>query len=140
MRRREFITLLAGATASTLFPFAASGQQGERTRRAGILIPAGDTPGFGEFSQALAELDYIEGRNIHYHVRFARCEKERLPQLARERSWPNLDVIVSATVPAARALSEVTRDIPIVLALIGNPLRTGGEQNDDLLRRQSQSS
>src|SRR5262249_8426786 len=56
-------------------------------------------------------------------------EPERLPQLARELIAAKPNVIVSATTPAALALSEVTRDIPIVLALIGDPMALGLTQS-----------
>jgi len=77
----------------------------------------------------MVSLGHVEGRNIVYDVRAAGREPERLSQLARELITGKPSVIVSATTPAARALSEATRDIPIVLALIGDPMALGLTQN-----------
>jgi putative tryptophan/tyrosine transport system substrate-binding protein len=129
VRRRDFIALLAVAAASLVHPRAPRAQQDELVRRVGILFPAGEVPGLREFKAALAPLGYVEGRNIVYDVRAAGREPDRLPQLARELIAAKPDVIVSATTPAARALSEATRDIPIVLALIGDPIALGMTQS-----------
>jgi putative tryptophan/tyrosine transport system substrate-binding protein len=126
MRRRELITLLGvAAAASTAWPLAARAQQAERVRRVGMLFPAGDMPGSRELVQALAKLGYVEGRNIAYDIRAAGSDSERLPQLAQELVAAKPDVIVSAAAIAARALTEATRDIPIVMALIGDPVALG---------------
>jgi putative ABC transport system substrate-binding protein len=126
MKRREFIALLGGAAVTPLaYPLAARAQQVERVRRVGVLFPAGDTPGFRQLADALAKLGYVEGRNITYDMRAAGREIGRLPELARELVARKPDVIVSATTPAARALIEATRNIPIVLALIGDPVALG---------------
>jgi putative ABC transport system substrate-binding protein len=94
-------------------------------RRVGVLFPAGDTPGSRELAQAMAKLGYVEGRNVVYDIRAAGREPERLPELARELVAKKPHVIVSAAAIAARALTEATRDIPIVMALIGDPVALG---------------
>lgn len=78
-----------------------------------------------EFVEKLRDLGYVEGRNLEYEVRTADGEAVRLPQLARELVATRPDVIVSATAPAARALVAATREIPIVLAVIGDPVGLG---------------
>jgi ABC-type uncharacterized transport system substrate-binding protein len=123
MKRREFITLLGGALAA--LPLSARAQPADRMHRVGVLFPAGVTPGTRSLSKALARLGYVEGRNITYDIRAAGRQVERLPQLARELVARKPDVIVSATETAARALVAATRDIPIVLALIGDPVGLG---------------
>jgi putative ABC transport system substrate-binding protein len=94
-------------------------------RRVGVLFPAGDTPGSRELAQAMAKLGYVEGRNVVYDIRAAGREPERLPELARELVAKKPHVIVSAAAIAGRALTEATRDIPIVMALIGDPVALG---------------
>jgi putative ABC transport system substrate-binding protein len=101
----------------------------ERMRRVGMLFPAGDAPGSRQLVQALAKLGLVEGRNVGYDIRAAGREPERLPDLARELVARKPEVIVSATEVAARALTEATRDIPIVLALIGDPVALGFTQS-----------
>ena len=93
--------------------------------RVGILFPAGETPGIQRFSAALRELGYVEGRNVTYDVRAAGADAGRLPDLARELIAGKPDVIVSATATAGRALMNATKEIPIVLALIGDPVGLG---------------
>jgi putative tryptophan/tyrosine transport system substrate-binding protein len=123
LRRREFIAwLAAGALAA---PLTARAQQRERIPRVGMLFPAGEVQGSSELVQALAKLGYVEGRNISYDIRSAGGEPERLPGLARELVGKRPDVIVSLTETAARALIAATREIPIVLALIGDPVALG---------------
>jgi putative ABC transport system substrate-binding protein len=93
--------------------------------RVGILFPAGEAPGFRKFADALTQLGYVEGRNVVYDIRAAGQFVERLPELARELVAKRPDVIVSAATIAARALTDATRDIPIVLALVGDPIGLG---------------
>src|SRR6266567_1260995 len=78
IERREFITLLDGAaaTSSLLWPLAARAQQPERMRRIGILLPASaDDVEFqtrvGAFLQALALLGWTIGRNVRIDTRWA---------------------------------------------------------------------
>ena len=74
MKRREFITLLGGATAT--WPLAARAQQADRVRRVGVLIGyAEDDPEtkarLAAFRQMLEKRGWSEGRNIHIETRFA---------------------------------------------------------------------
>ena len=126
MKRRDFITLLGGtATGLALGLWSPVLHAQSRMHRVGVLFPAGDTPGTRSLIEELAELGYVEGRNIAFDIRAAGRNIERLPQLARELVARHPDVIVSATATAARALIDATRDIPIVLALIGDPVGLG---------------
>ncbi|HEY7609707.1 MAG TPA: ABC transporter substrate-binding protein [Alphaproteobacteria bacterium] len=117
-----FLALAAGFWSTGLFAQS-------RTYRVGILFPVGNSASFGRLVEALAQRGYVEGRNMTYDIRAAGDEPERLPQLARELVARRPDVIVSATEPAARALAAATRDIPIVLALIGDPIALGITQS-----------
>ena len=72
MKRREFITLLGGGAAA--WPLAARGQQGERMRRIGVLIPLNADDKVAQdriamFVQGLKELGWIEGRNVQLDIR-----------------------------------------------------------------------
>ena len=82
MKRREFISLLGGATVA--WPLAARGQQGERMRHISVLLPAvADDPVWqarvGAFLQALALFGWTIGRNVHIDTRWAtnNCYKNR---------------------------------------------------------------
>jgi putative tryptophan/tyrosine transport system substrate-binding protein len=125
--RRGFITLLGGTAANALslgiwsLPLHAQ----SRIHRVGILFLAGEAPGFRKLADALRQLGYVEDRNITYVIRSAGTHVERLPELAREVVAGKPEVIVSAAAIAARALTDATQDIPIVLALVGDPVGLG---------------
>ena len=79
MRRRQFITLLGGATA---WPLVARAQQGERTRRIGVLLnlAADDPEGqarLAAFLQGLQEAGWAVGRNLRVEIRWAAGDMER---------------------------------------------------------------
>jgi putative ABC transport system substrate-binding protein len=74
MRRRDFVTLISGATAA--WPFVARAQQGEHMRRIGVLLPASaDDARFqtfvGAFLQELQSLGWSIGRNVRIDTRWA---------------------------------------------------------------------
>ena len=74
MKRREFITLLGGVTA--VWPLTARGQQGERMRRIGMLLPAITNDDafqdrIGAFLQGLQEAGWSIGRNVRIETRWA---------------------------------------------------------------------
>jgi putative ABC transport system substrate-binding protein len=75
--------------------------------------------------KALAELGYVEGRNIEFVWRFADGRFERLPDLAAELAKLEVDVIMPATPPAIRAAKAATSAIAIVFPLGSDPVETG---------------
>jgi putative ABC transport system substrate-binding protein len=124
MKRREFMTLLGGAAASSAWPLPLSAQQ--RPPRVGILLNGGAVaPRDLDIARELAGIGYIEGRNIIYEVRAAAGDLSRLPQLARELVATNPDVIVGSASQSAAALFGATRNIPIVMLVIGDPIALG---------------
>src|SRR5262249_59597231 len=81
MKRREFVTLLGGTAGA--WPLAARGQQGERTRRIGILMgyPESDAPAQAQVSalrQELRKLGWEEDRNIRIDVRFPAADADKV--------------------------------------------------------------
>ena len=129
MRRREFITLVGGATA---VPFAALSQQPARVRRVpnvGVLnYAAADDALVNEFRSALGELGHVEGQSLTITYRWADGRFERLPNLAAELVASNVDVII-ALGPATWAAKAVTNSIPIVIAFSGDPVGNGVVSN-----------
>ena len=86
IRRREFITLLGGAAA---WPLVARAQQGDRVRRVGVLVPYvqadQEAQARGQaFRQTLADLGWVEGRNLRMDVRWAGTDIARQRSQARE--------------------------------------------------------
>ena len=126
--RRTFIALLAGGMLAA--PLAARAQQTEKNHRIGILgnVPLSD-PGsarlWGEFTQGLRDLGYVEGRNITIEYRSSDGKYERLPGLAADLVRLNVDVIVAPAVQNVLAARQATQTIPIVMASVGDPVGNG---------------
>ena len=125
MRRREFITLLSGAGAA--WPFAARAQQTGKTHTIGLLSPASRSPSVlpALFDAPLAELGWIEGKNLVVERRYAENRPERLPELAAELVRLNVDVIVAIGTLEPLAAKQATSTIPIVMTASGDPLGSG---------------
>ena len=97
--RREFISLLGGA--ATAWPVAARGQQGERVRRIGVLMPAAaDDAEFqarvGAFQQGLALLGWTIGRNVRVDRRWATTNAADIRRHAAELVALAPDVILGS--------------------------------------------
>jgi ABC-type uncharacterized transport system substrate-binding protein len=126
LKRREFITLLGGAAAA--WPLSVSAQQPRKVPRIGVLL-AGTPASFSlrarAFRDGLQELGYVEGRTIAIEWKWGHDRVERLPELAAELVGLNVDVIVTGGTPAAKALKNATRTIPIIMAIIGDPVAAG---------------
>jgi putative ABC transport system substrate-binding protein len=127
LKRREFITLLGGATA---WPLAGNAQQRERIRRIGVLmsLPENDplTQRYlKEFQQGLQELGWIEGRNIRIDYRFAPADIERMQRFANELVNSQPDLVVGNTTPGTAVLARETKTIPIVFVVVSDPVGSG---------------
>src|SRR5579864_6684953 len=105
MKRRDFITLLGGAAAA--WPMAARAQQFGPVRRVGWLSAgeAGD-PLLSWFSQRLAELGWIEGRNLRLDTRATAGNPDRIRTFAKELVDLKPDVVVGRGGVSARALQQ----------------------------------
>ena len=126
MRRREFITLLAGAAAA--WPLAARAQQAAMPvigfLHAGSL--ATNRRNVAGFYQGLTETGYAEGQNVKVEFRWANNELARLPTLAADLVDLQAAVIVAAgAVASPVAAKGATATIPIVLVGVGDPLKLG---------------
>jgi putative ABC transport system substrate-binding protein len=124
IRRREFIALLGGAAA---WPFAAAGQQGDRVRRIGVLMPGVENnpvgkPFLSAFTQALADLGWTDGRNVRMDVRWGGDDINRIREVANELVGLQPDIIVTGNTPPTVALQRETRTIPIVFVNVTDPV------------------
>jgi putative ABC transport system substrate-binding protein len=127
MRRRNFITLLSGAAS---WPLAARAQQGDRVRRIGWLNQADENDPLAKatvsaFTQALAGLGWVEGRNVRMDLRWGRGDANRIRGLAQELVRLQPDIIVTNGTPPTVAVRRATRTIPIVFAGGGDPVVSG---------------
>jgi putative ABC transport system substrate-binding protein len=154
VKRRDFITLIGGATCA--WPLAAHAQQagklptigflGQNTRSAGSEWAAA-------FVQRLRELGWTDGRTIAIEYRWGEGREERFAEVAAEFVRLKVDVIVVSGTPAVMASMRATSTIPIVFATAGDPVgnrlvdslaRPGGNvtglsvQSNDLAGKRSQ--
>ena len=127
MRRREFITLLGGSAA---WPLAARAQQKEGTPHIGVLLGLAD--GHPEtrsrvkaFQKGLRDLGWVEGRNIRVEYRFAGSDPKRIREYTAELVQLEPDVIVGNSTPVLTALRQATSVIPIVMAVVNDPVGQG---------------
>ena len=129
--RREFITLVGGAAA---WPLAAHAQQGERARRIGVLIglSANDPESsrrLTAFRQGLQELGWFDGRNVRLDVRWATGDADRFRQYAAELIEHDPAVILALGSTTLGPLQQTTRTVPIVFALVADPVGGGFVQS-----------
>ncbi len=87
--------------------------------------PLTDPRGPPAFWDRLRELGWVEGQNIAIEARWAEGRNDRLPALMAEVIGRNLDVLVTYGTPAAIAAKKATSTVPIVVAVMGNPVGTG---------------
>ena len=124
MRRREFITLLGGATVA--WPLAAGAQQPRKMRRIGVLWHGANAEEeaiyLAALRQGLLDFGYVEGQNIVLEMRFPAEQYERFFALAAELAKQNVDVLVSAAGIAAIACHRATTTIPIVSVNVPDPV------------------
>src|SRR5262249_53657040 len=127
MKRREFISLLGGAVA---WPLAARAQQPDRMRRIGVLmnLAADDAEGQARsaaFLQALQQLGWSDGRNVRIDYRWAAGDAGRFHRYAEELLALVPDVILASATPSVQALQQATRTVPIVFAIVADPVGAG---------------
>ena len=127
MRRRDFITLLGGAAAA--WPLAAQAQQGERTRRIGVLMsfaaddPEGQTR-LAAFREAMKQLGWNDGDNLRIDTRWATPDDIR--SHAKELAALAPDVLLAANgTPTVAPLLQATRTVPIVFVNVIDPVGAG---------------
>jgi putative ABC transport system substrate-binding protein len=125
MTRRAVIPVIAGAAA---WPLGARAQPAGGLARIGFLgnsTAALEANLVTPFREGLRELGYEEGRNIAIEFRWAGGHYERFPALIDELLAQKVSVIVTAGTPAALALKEKTRTLPVVMVAVGDPVGTG---------------
>ena len=125
MHRRNFITLLIGGMAA--WPLVARAEQPGGVRRLGVLMSAQENDPEGKaqlsgFTQALAGLGWVGGRNLRMEVRWGGGDVDRARTYAKELVALQPDVILAQGTPVTAALQRETRTIPIVFVVVTDPV------------------
>jgi putative ABC transport system substrate-binding protein len=123
LKRRAFLAALCALAVMS----AAQAPHAANIPKIGIItIGVGaSSPYLEAFRQGLREHGYTEGKNIILEYRFAQGQLDRLPGLATELVQLDVNVIVTESSPAALAVNRATKKIPIVTAIIGDPVKAG---------------
>jgi ABC-type uncharacterized transport system substrate-binding protein len=130
--RRKFLAALGGAAAA--WPLAARAQQGERVRRIGVLMPFAEDNPVGQarlaaFRQGLLQLGWADGRNVRIDSRWGAGDASLTRTYARELVALAPDVVMAVSSGAVAPLREVTRTVPIVFAVVADPVGAGYVDN-----------
>jgi putative tryptophan/tyrosine transport system substrate-binding protein len=127
LRRRQFITLFGGAAA---WPRAARAQHSERLRR--IVVVTGGAESDPEqrarvatVRQGLAELGWIDSRNIRTDFRYGAADPQQIDAHIRELVRSPPDVILAYGTEVLSALQRSIRGVPIVFAVVADPVENG---------------
>jgi putative tryptophan/tyrosine transport system substrate-binding protein len=128
MRRREFITLFAGVASP--WPLAARAQQPNRVRRIGVLMGYAESDPamqsyLAAFRAALAKLGWTEGGNLRIELRWGASDPDRIRTFAKELVELRPDAILGVTSGVISALAHETSTIPIVFAIVIDPIGNG---------------
>jgi putative tryptophan/tyrosine transport system substrate-binding protein len=126
MRRRDLLVIFVGAAIAL--------RRSARAQRRSLplvafLSPRNSETNVGVFRRGLHELGYVEGQNITLETRSADGDNGRLPALAAELAALKPDVIVTNGEPAIRAVKDFAGTIPIVMAIIDDPVALGFAQS-----------
>jgi len=127
LKRREFVTLLGCAAA---WPLAARTQQRERMRRIGVLMPLAADDAIAQarnaaFLQGLQQLGWTIGQNIQIEYRWSGGNDEVTRRYAAELAALAPEVIFASGSAATGPLLQVTRLVPIVFAIVPDPVGAG---------------
>ena len=119
------LTLLLWVIAA---PFAGDAAESDKVYRIGMLertAPAINAANIDGFRQGMRELGYVEGGSFIIEYRSADGHDDRFPTLANELVRSKVDVIVTRGTPAALAAKNATKEIPVIVTGIGDPVGQG---------------
>ena len=120
------IFALSLTVATLLGPLCAhAAEPAEKIVRVGFVGTESQSRGVPAFWEHLRELGWVEGKNLAIEAREAEGKTERLPALMNEVIAQKVDVLFTYGTPAAVAAKRATSTVPIVAAMMGDPLGTG---------------
>jgi putative tryptophan/tyrosine transport system substrate-binding protein len=77
------------------------------------------------FRQAMQELGYVEGKNIHFEYRYTEGNRDRIPGIVAELVKLKVDILFSTQAIVIREAKQATKTIPIVMAITPDPVAAG---------------
>jgi len=120
---------LTASSAIVVAPLGASAQQQASPRRIGVLLGVGgsspESSPAQQFRQGLLDAGYVEGRNVLIEWRSANGDYDLLPSLVADLVQRRVEVIVVVSTFAAQAVKRATSTLPIVMAVVGDPVGSG---------------
>jgi putative tryptophan/tyrosine transport system substrate-binding protein len=128
IQNRKWLGLWLIAFMVVMVRAGAETQQPKNVPRIGYLDPASPEASLRQieaFRKGLAELGYVEGKNIVIEYRYGDGKRDRLSAVASELVQRQVDVIVTGSTPGVEAAKNATNTIPIIFATIGDPVRSG---------------
>jgi putative ABC transport system substrate-binding protein len=126
MDRRTFVCALTGVLLAV--PLGVNAQRATTTPRVAFLgngSTAFSGPLLDSFRAGLRDLGYVEGQSILIEARFADGKSERVPDLVRELLALSPAVVVAAGPQALRELKQATDSVPVVMAIMSDPVEEG---------------
>ena len=127
MRRRDLL-LLSTPAVLVFIGRPEFSQAADQVYRVGVLAPEG-MRAIEIFRERLAQLGWIEGRNIRFDYRSTGGDDTRQSALAAELVTLPVDLILTWGAPATLAAKQATSTIPIVMGSIGDPVTVGVVSN-----------
>ena len=128
MRRREFLQVLGGATASNLCCLPAGAQEASLPIVGSLnsVSPSMWANNLAGFRKGLSQIGYREGKNVTIEYRWAEGRYDLLPAMAQELVARKVSVIFASGGPAAaRAAKATTTTIPIIFTVGTDPIADG---------------
>ena len=127
MRRRQFVT---GFAVATLWSVAVRAQRGERVRHIAILYGVAESDlevraNLAAFLQELQRLGWSDGGNARFDIRWGESDPRRIRKYAAELAALAPDVILAIGHDSVAALLDATRTVPIVFAIVPDPVGAG---------------
>ena len=126
MKRRDFVNLLSSVAVA--WPLTVRAQQPYRMRRVGLLLGNDHREAqswIAALREELVKLGWTEGRNVQIDIRSAPADVASMRRFAKELAALQPDLIVTESTPAAGAMLEETRTIPVVFTLVADPVGSG---------------
>jgi len=109
-------------------PLGAFARQQGKVLRIGVLLSGSGTASrrlVEAFFKGMAEPGYREGRNVHYEVRYGDRSNDNMDPYTRERAGAKVDLVRTTNAASATAVQKATASIPIVFALVADPIISG---------------